>query len=238
MNRALLFSPVLSLLFAHAEGAAAERPTRARQPNPAFASIEDEPGLPRVLLLGDSISIAYTIPTRELLQGKANVHRPADNCGFTAKGLENLDKWLGDKPWDVIHFNWGLHDLKFLDAQGKLASPESGTKVASLEQYRANLEQIVERLEKTGAKLIWASTTPVPEGAEGRIPGDEANYNAVAKEVMDAHGVAIDDLWAFASPRLKEIQREANVHFTEEGSQALAEQVAGSILRVLGNSAQ
>ena len=37
--------------------------------------ISDIAGLPRVLIVGDSISIGYTLPTRSLLSGKANVHR-------------------------------------------------------------------------------------------------------------------------------------------------------------------
>ena len=91
------------------------------------------------------------------------------------------------------------------------------------------------RLQKTNAKLIWRSTTPVPEGAKGRVVGDSAKYNAVAKKIMDEHGIAIDDQYAFALPRLKEIQRPADVHFTTEGSKALAEQAVASILKALGD---
>src|SRR3954467_10868139 len=87
--------------------------------NPAFAKVQDDPNLPRVLLIGDSISMGYTLPVREMLKGKANVHRPPANCGPTERGLDQLDKWLGDGKWDVIHFNFGLHDLKYLDANGK-----------------------------------------------------------------------------------------------------------------------
>jgi hypothetical protein len=36
--------------------------------------------LPDVLLLGDSISIGYTLPTRRRLAGLANVYRPPVNC--------------------------------------------------------------------------------------------------------------------------------------------------------------
>ena len=49
------------------------------KPNP-LAQIQDTPGLPRVLLIGDSISIGYTLPVRRLLAGKANVHRIAVNA--------------------------------------------------------------------------------------------------------------------------------------------------------------
>ena len=92
-----------------------------RQPNPAMQPVEDKEGLPRVLLIGDSISIGYTVPVRKLLEGKVNVHRPLTNCGPTTRGLQGIDQWLGDGKWDVIHFNWGLHDLKRMK-DGKLDS--------------------------------------------------------------------------------------------------------------------
>ena len=126
---------------------------KKRQPNPAFAKVKDDPALPRVLLLGDSISIGYTLAVRDELKGKANVHRPAANCGPTIRGLESIDAWLGDGKWDVIHFNWGLHDLKFMD---------DGKRQVPLDEYEKNLTELVKRLKKTGAKLIWCSTTPVP----------------------------------------------------------------------------
>ena len=79
--------------------------TGAAKPNPAFVEIQDDPALPRVLLIGDSISIGYTLPTRALLAGKANVHRILTNGGPTPNGLEHLTEWLGSGKWDVIHFN-------------------------------------------------------------------------------------------------------------------------------------
>jgi acyl-CoA thioesterase-1 len=207
-------------------------PKKRRPPSPAMRPITDDPALPRVLLLGDSISIGYTVPVRTLLAGKANVHRPAANCGPTTRGLENIDAWLGDKPWDVIHFNWGLHDLKYLGPQGEnLADPTAADsrQQVPLDQYEKNLRQLVERLKTTGATLIWCSTTPVPAGAKGRVVGDAAKYNAAAAAIMKEQGIAIDDLYAFAKPRLPEIQLPANVHFTQEGSEQLAKQVAQAI---------
>src|SRR5437763_13743340 len=89
--------------------------------NPAFAPVQDLAGLPRVLIIGDSISIGYQVPLREALKGKANVHRPATNCGPTTRGVEQIEQWLGDEKWDVIHFNFGLHDVRHFDDQGKAA---------------------------------------------------------------------------------------------------------------------
>ena len=85
-----------------------------------------DPALPNVLVLGDSISIGYTKDVRKLLEGRANVFRPMrpdgkgpDNCGDTTIGLANLDRWLAGPRWDVIHFNWGLWDLCYRDANSK-----------------------------------------------------------------------------------------------------------------------
>jgi len=196
--------------------------------------------MPRVLLIGDSISIGYTKPTRQLLAGKAEVHRVPGNAGHTGMGLAGLPKWLDEKhgKWDVIHFNWGLWDLCYRNPQSKVQGHRdkvNGKLTHTPEQYAANLEQIVTRLEQTGAKLIFATTTPVPKGEAGRKVGDDAKYNAVALDVMKRHGVRINDLHAVMSPHMKQHQvGPGNVHFTPEGSKLLAEHVAAGILDALG----
>jgi arylsulfatase/arylsulfatase A len=214
---------------------------RAATAADALAPIEDQPGLPRVLVIGDSISIGYTPPLRALLRGEANVHRPPTNCASTLKGLAELERWLEAGPWDVIHFNWGLHDLKYIGPDGaNLADPGDPTSVqlVPMESYRENIARLAERLERTGASLIWRTTTPVPEGAAGRVPGDAARYNAAAAEALAKFDVAIDDHYAFAAPRLADLQLPRNVHFTAAGSRALAEQAAATIRLALAERAQ
>ena len=76
----------------------------------AWDFVSDAPGLPRVLLIGDSVSRGYTQAVRAALAGKMNVHRAPENCGPTANGLKKIEVWLGDGKWDVIHFNFGIHD--------------------------------------------------------------------------------------------------------------------------------
>lgn len=201
-------------------------PSTQPQQNPAFAPVEDNPALPRVLLIGDSISIGYTLPVREQLKGIANVHRIPTNGGPTLRGLEALDEWLGSKKWDVIHFNWGLHDLKIM---------EDGKHQVPLDAYKTNLQTLVSRLKKTGAKLIWCSTTPVPAEKLNppRHPQDVIDYNQAALEIMRKEKIAMDDLYTCALPELERIQRPANVHFTDEGSAFLAKHVAKAIQSVL-----
>ena len=202
--------------------------------------VKDVEGLPRILLIGDSISIGYTVAVQELMKGKANVHRPLANCGPTTSGLANLDAWLetggADKSWDVIHFNWGLHDLKYMGPNGEnLSDPKAADSKpqVSPEDYRNNLTELVARLKETGATLIWRNTTPVPEGAKGRVVGDSAIYNAIAAEVMEKAGIETHDLYSFAKERAAEIQKKADVHYTPEGSRVLAADVARILDAVL-----
>jgi hypothetical protein len=237
MSKILTIS--LSLLLALASTAAdapAKKKKKARKPNPAMAPVTDVEGLPRVLLIGDSISIGYTVPVRELLKGKANVHRPLTNCGPTTRGVAAIDAWLGDGKWDVIHFNWGLHDLKYMGPKNEnLAEPKAqgSHQQVPIKEYEANLRTLVKRLQKTGATLVWRSTTPVPKGAKGRVVGDSAKYNAVAKTIMDAHGIAIDDQYAFVMNSKETNTLPANVHFDSAGSKALAQQAVSAIQKAL-----
>ncbi len=226
--------PVISalILLLCATGLAAPE-TKAKTPeekNPAFAPITENPALPRVLIIGDSISIGYTLEVRRLLEGKANVLRIPVNGGPTTNGMKNLDAWLGTGKWDVIHFNWGLHDLKRMK-DGKMNT--AGEWQVAPDAYKGNLEALVGKLKATGAKLIWATTTPVPKGANGRVKGDEVKANVLAAEVMKANGVAVDDLYAKVLPGLPQHQLSRNVHFNDDGYAFLAKQVAGSILEAL-----
>jgi acetyl esterase/lipase len=194
-------------------------------------------GLPNVLIIGDSISIGYTQPVIEQLKSVANVQRVKSNGGDTQRGLQSLHAWLGDTQWDVIHFNWGLHDLCYRHPQSKVYGKRDkvkGTIAVPLEQYGKNLEALVLQLQQTDATLIWASTTLVPQGEAGRRVGDEVKYNAVAKAIMLKHGVAINDLHALTAsfpPQL--FSRPGDVHYKKEGSAQLAQQVASVIQRAL-----
>ena len=182
----------------------------------AWDFVKDDPKLPRILLIGDSVSRGYTQPTRKALAGKANVHRAPANCGPTASGIKNLEAWLGEGRWDVIHFNFGIHDR---------ATPAA--------DYVKRLEEIVVRLEKTGAKLIWASTTPIPDNpAQKQTAQSLVEKNALAAEVMKKHGIPTDDLFAAMTPRLKEFQPPLDVHFTGAGYDFLGATVGEAILRL------
>lgn len=198
-----------------------------------MAPIVDDPALPRVLLIGDSISIGYTLPARAVLEGRANLHRIPTNGGPTSKGLQRIDAWLGEKKWDVIHFNWGLHDLCYRNPGSKTQGNRdkvNGKVTHSVEEYAANLEKLVVRLKQTGAHLIFATTTPVPKGEAGRKVGDDLRYNRAAVALMKKHEIEINDLHALMAGKMERYgTRPGNVHFTREGSELLGRQVADVI---------
>ena len=179
--------------------------------------VQDDPALPRVLLIGDSISHMYTASVRRLLKGKANVHRAPANCYSTRDGLANMNDWLAapaDKRWDLIHFNFGYHDRKSAAAA-----------------YAANLEKVIVRLNKTGAVLIWARTTPFADTPNSRDLYTKLNETADA--VMAKHGIKVDDLYSTVADSPEKYLCGDNIHFNSTGVKVQAESVAKSIAEAL-----
>jgi lysophospholipase L1-like esterase len=182
----------------------------------AWDYVADQPGLPRVLLVGDSISRGYTLAVRKALAGKANVHRAPENCGGTANALKKLDIWLAGGHWDVIHFNFGIHDRRTPAAE-----------------YRQRLEKIVARLQQTGARLVWAATTPVADDVKDIRNADLVERNRIAAEVMAQHRIPVDDLYACILSDLAKLQNPHDCHFGAAGYDRLGHQVAKAIQAAL-----
>jgi len=170
--------------------------------------------LPQVLLIGDSIALGYHAPTKAALEGEAEV-----SC-FCSRGtryaLEHLHEYLPRAKWSVIHFNWGIHDLKGNPPQTPIA------------EYQKNLAELVGKLKATGAKLVWAATTP--------FYPNTAAYNDAARKVMEESGIPIHDLYSLVLPRRRELQPPGDCHFTKEGYQFLAERVAERVRAMLRGS--
>ena len=185
----------------------------------AWDFVQDDPKLPRVLLIGDSVSRGYTQEVRKAMQGKANVHRAPANCGPTASGLKNLDVWLGDGKWDLIHFNFGIHDR---------ATP--------IADYKSRLEELIARMKQTGAVLMWASTTPCPDTPDGKSKSAPIiERNQAAAEVMQKYSIAIDDLFTAITPQLATLQNPNDVHFNAQGYEFLGKEVAKAIGGILSS---
>jgi lysophospholipase L1-like esterase len=185
----------------------------------------------RILLLGDSIRIDYQPRVAAILGKKAQVIGPEQNCGDSRCVLACLADWLAGEPPDVVHINFGLHDLKLLLATGEHQVP--------LEEYARNVPAALAKLRALApaARLIWATTTPVRDERYvnrkefTRSTADVDRYNAAALVAAKASGYEIDDLHAIVMAAGKSAAVcDDGVHMTELGSKVLAEAVARSVM--------
>lgn len=168
--------------------------------------------LPRVLMVGDSITGAYFDQVAALLKDVAYCsYLTTSRTVCDPEFGEELELTLRQYPYAVIHFNNGIHGAPY-----------------SVEQYRAGLERAIELMERTCPKstIIWATTTPInPEDvnfAKSNARIDERN--AAALVIAHRHGIQINDL---NSPvRGSAANYLDSVHFRPEISVQQAEQVA------------
>jgi hypothetical protein len=172
--------------------------------------VQDDPKLPRVLLVGDSHSINYTVKVRKKLKGIANVHRVLGDCGGSLSGVKNIGRWVNLEHWDLIHFNFGFAD------QDAIAS---GT--MSLHKYAQNIREIVFYLKQTKAKLVWSSTYPTK-------PREVAlEMNKAANKTMVANNIFINDIYAKALPYVNLDQK--NNELSEDAFDDMGDSVANAI---------
>lgn len=212
---------ILCLVLACATLAAQE--SRIRRENIEWTDVwfpnSNDSNLPRVLLIGDSITRGYYSAVETNLKGKAYCARIATSKAIGDPALAaQLTTLIPEARFDVVHFNIGMHGWAY-----------------SEDEYRQHLPELLAAIRKSApdAKLIWASTTPVrvdksPGPANVRI----VERNRIAREFFGRQGVAIDDL--YAAIRDHADLHSDDVHFKPEGSAILAAQVAASVEKALG----
>ena len=115
--------------------------------------------------------------------------------------LQDFERIVGDKSWDLIYFNCGLGDLIYRAPNMKsfrVMPPEAGgVRTTAPKQYEANLIELIERLQSTRAKLVWSSTTPIRHSASRVFQmGSEVEYNEIAARVMKQHQIPTLDMYA------------------------------------------
>lgn len=202
------------------------------QPKPVF----QQGALPAFYLVGDSISIDYHDALERECRGHYRYsrkgglelarsdldHPQGANGGDSAAILEHLTEVLRSPSSlpETLLVNCGLHDIK-IDAT-------TGIQQVSLEAYRQNLEKIVKLVHESGRRLVWITTTPLDEERHNarsraffRHERDLATYNATAREVMDAHGVKVIDLYGFTVGLDVPLFRD-HVHFYPQVSELQA----------------
>ncbi|MEL7529726.1 MAG: SGNH/GDSL hydrolase family protein [Bacteroidota bacterium] len=184
-----------------------------------------------ILIIGDSISIGYTPFVKERLAHTARVVHNPGNAQHTATGLAKVEDWLAEGEWDIVQFNWGLWDLCYRHPDSKVQGKrdkKNGTLTHTVEQYVANLDSIVNILKsKTDAKLIFVTTTYVPENEAGRYTQDAPRYNEAAKKLMQKHAILVNDIYDASLKIHQELGKGSdNVHYSKPGYAKLSEMVS------------
>lgn len=187
----------------------------------------------RVFLIGDSIRIGYCEQVAQLMEDRAQVQWPADNCRFAKNILASVHHWADTagepEKIDVVHWNCGHHDIaRFGCLTDNLSTPE---------EYRRDLYRIHECLKGTfpNAKQIFALTTPIRASMEhlhSHTTAEVMAYNQVAQEVMADVGVPVNDLFSVIKALPEEVYHD-RCHFEADGSIALAQKVVLEIDKLL-----
>jgi pimeloyl-ACP methyl ester carboxylesterase len=178
----------------------------------------DKGDLPRVLLIGDSITRGYFGEVEKALEGKANCARlTTSRCICDPVFFDELLMVLRQYRFAVIHFNNGLHGMGYTQAQ-----------------YRQGFAKLMEALQEhgQGAKLIWTATTPVRKrGALSELDGATETVkerNRIAADFVDKAGVPTDNLFDLGLSH-PEYYSEDGVHYNAEGRAVQARQVMQAI---------
>lgn len=189
-----------------------------------WISHANETNLPRVLLIGDSITRDYYRGVERRLEGKAYVAR-LSTSRFVSDPvlLKEITLVMGSTKFDIVHFNNGMHGWPH-----------------SEQEYREAFPQLVKTIQSLApaAKLILATTTPLkvssPSSPENKTEASDeriAARNAIALDAVKGQNIAVDDLnWIM---RGHPEYHSDNVHFNEQGIEIQAAQVAANIEKLL-----
>jgi hypothetical protein len=174
--------------------------------------------LPRVMLIGDSITRAYFPAVEENLKGKAYVARIATSKAIGDPALiEEIGVFLRQGHFDVIHFNVGMHGWGYTETE-----------------YRQYFPSLVAAIRKNapGARLVWANTTPVRKDREGGATNSRIDErNRIVGDLAAKENISLDDLHALMKEHTD--LHSDDVHFNKEGNSLMAAQVVREVTKLL-----
>jgi len=201
----------------------------------AFTNCNDEK--PKILIVGDSISIGYTPYVKNNLGNRAKIYHNPGNAKHTNYGLQNIKEWAQAENWDIIQFNWGLWDIchRTDDDYPDNKSKRIGVITTSKSEYAKNIDSIVSILKASSdAKLIFVTTTHVPEDDAGRHSADVYKYNDIAIEIMTRRGVFVNEVHQ-PSITIHELFGEGknDVHYNSLGYEKLSEIISQYLIEKL-----
>lgn len=205
------------------------------------ANIKD-PSLPRILVIGDSISMAYRGFITQHYKGRAYVDYWVGGSWFDPKSVAGEDSaakrpWKGvlaNGPYDVI--TWNAMTLHMWNMKMMQRCPE--------ESLAPNMSEMVEFLQKTApqSKIVWIRCTPARENQPDGTPTLKnawseriANYNAIVDGVMKKYGIPEVDLWDICEAAMPTIKKNwaDTVHWDSVVSKQMADRICLEIDKYL-----
>jgi lysophospholipase L1-like esterase len=179
----------------------------------------NDPALPRVLLIGDSISCGYSPVVTKELQGKYHIDRLGTSRSINDPVLlQATEMMLEEYSYVAVHFNNGLHGFHL----------EGPAYAAALKEYVA----LIKRLAPT-AKLIWGSSTPITRNGESQAldPKNEVvtARNTLAAGIMQEQGIPTDDLYSVVIGK-PDLRSDDGYHYNGSGYEVLGKAVTEAVL--------
>lgn len=185
-----------------------------------------ETSAPRAMLIGDSITVGYTISVNQYLAGKLHVDSIATSKAldhpFYTEEIDLFARQFGFE-YQVVHFNNGLH--------GWHLSPEEYGRL-----YEEKVLWLKSRFPK--AKLALATSTTVAVSGEDhrvdRVKDERVRaYNAAVWEVAKKYDLPVDDLYPTSVSKPE--WRAGDTHHYNEVGKAEQAKIVGDFLMNLLN---
>lgn len=176
--------------------------------------------LPRVLLVGDSITHNYQEKVRELLKGVCYVDYISTSYAIDTKMYNQLVyTFMSDSGYALIHFNHGLHGIHL-----------------SKKSYKSRMKKLLAKVEKDVKLILATSTVVYKEGnkcLDGAWMKRVRERNEAVQEIATENGYTVDDLYTVSTSIPKEYRYVDGTHYLQEGYAMLAETVSECIRKEL-----
>jgi predicted nucleic-acid-binding protein len=176
--------------------------------------------LPRVALIGDSITEQVFEGVKKELQGVALVDYLATSYSLDSEiYLTVVKKFVEDSDYAVVHYNYGLH------AHG-----------VDAETYARRCKEVLSHILTRTKGVVATSTVVFDESLEQENPHwkeSVAIRNEKLRLVAQELGLPIDDLNGLSKDLKGDARCPDGVHFSEKGYAVLAESVVKSVKEYL-----
>lgn len=175
----------------------------------------DRTDLPRVLLIGDSITEGYQSKVRSRLDGSFLVDYIATSYAVDCPFYNNLiESFADDSKYDIIHFNHGLHGMHM-----------------TTDVYEKAMDELTEKLCRFGKVIAVTSTktyapdTDTPTAHNPRV----LERNEAVRRIAKKYALTVDELYTVSEGVSITDYSKDGTHFADAGYEALSESVAASV---------